>query len=398
MIDWCKHWVRNEAGVGLILNNDLINFKGLHWRNTGEIIDYPVYGKWDEWEFEIKSPTWLEMTGSHHKFWNNGTNGNDFFLKDLLSSVIKLCNQLKVNPYNFTTHNIEFGVNIRPKVNASIILQNIICFKNRECIKVINEGKYFIEFEMDDYYLKIYDKGLQARTVWGMDIGNVLRFEIKARNSSYPDNAKINTLVDLLNPNKLQILGKKINKVFKSLIFDDPTIDPDIMTPSDKIIYLRYRNPREWLVNGQGKTSTITARENRFREVVAKYGSLNLHNTLSLMIADKWDELLAATPDVLQDIDGFLEHCKLCGISYLRYTHKTHKVSTDRKCLACGKDISDQSLKSKYCSSKRVGAKKAHKCRDVGRKVEKMEAMGVLFDIKPFITIDDNDSEDRPEF
>lgn len=394
LIDYVKIWVTDCTDITRILANELIEYKGNYSRNTGEILSYPLTGRWNVWEFEIKSATWLQITGSLHKFWNKGTNGNDFYLIDLLTSITDLCNILQINPHNMSLHNLEFGVNIRPDQNASVILQNVICYKNRESIRGITEDKFFIEFAMGEYYLKLYDKGKQARKVWGIDIGNVLRVEVKAMNSGYFADAGVKTLADLLNSDNLQVLGKKINKVFRDVVFDDYTITPDAMTVHDQKNYLLLRNPREWTNHRGCKDSTIAAREKRFRAIVGKYGSLNLHNTLSSMIADKWNELLTATPDTLQRIEDYLQHCKLCGNSYLIYTPKTYKVTPERSCISCGRDISDQHAKSKFCSAKFVGEQQAHKCRNdnsnprntYNRQLTKISSKGqMLFDITPYL-------------
>ena len=344
--------------------NESIEWTGNYNRNTGEISEYPLTGKWDVWEFEIKSATWIEVTGSLHKFWNKGTNGNDFHYSDLLTSITDLCNELQVNPYEMTLHNLEFGVNIKPAINASKIAKNVICYKNTESIKAIGSGIYFIEFPMQEYFVKLYDKGLQARMLWGIDIGNVLRFEIKAMRQRYFADAGIKTVADLLNVDSLKVLGKKINKVFGEVVFDDHTIDPDQMTAPDRKVYTELCNPRKWAENKENRTSTIVARENRFRAIVGKYGGLKLHSTLSEMINRKCSELMTVTPEITERVKDFLNHCQLCRNSYLIYTHKTNKVPLLKTCLSCGRDISDQKGASKYCSAKFVGEKQAHKCRN----------------------------------
>ena len=338
MIDYAKIWCRNLTDIERILANESIEFEGRYSRNSGESFSYPLKGTWGEWKFEIKQPynkekvnnneppSLCEITGSFHHFWNKGTNWNDFHFKDLLTSIIDLCNFLQVNPYSMTIRNLEFGVNVRPELNASEVLKNVVCYKNRESIKAIEDGKYFTEYKLDDYYLKLYDKGLQARKLWGIDVGNVLRFEIKAMNRGYINDARIKTLADLLKIENLQVLGKKINKVFKEVVFDDNTINPDTLPPHDQRNYLRMNNPRNWTNNRKKKSSTITAREQRFRAIVSKYGGLKLHSSLKQIILEKTEELLRVNEVDIIQANEYLEHCKLCEYSYLIYTQKTYKV------------------------------------------------------------------------
>ena len=276
MIDWGKYWVRDAALVNRIFANEELDFEESHSTKTGEIKEYPKYAKWKWWEFEMKSPTWLEITGSLHKNWNKGTNGNDFKLPDLFAAISDFCKFLQVSPYDLTVHNLEFGVNIRPTTNASEIMREIICYKNKAPIKAIdNEKGYFIEFEMEDYYFKIYDKGMQSRKVWETEQGNILRVEIKAANSGFLKFANIVSMADLLNPGNLRLLGWKLDNLFKGVVFDDRSIDRDNLSKPDNKVYQLLVNPRVWADNWKNKSTTIRAREKRFRAIVAKYGIKN---------------------------------------------------------------------------------------------------------------------------
>lgn len=361
MIDYGKYWIRTAAIIERILANPKIKFKGNHYLNTGEILEYPLIGKWNVWEFEIKSRTWLEMRGSLHKFWNNGTNENDFFFTNLFSAIVDLCSFLQVSPYDLTVHNLEFGVNIKPQINASEILREIICYKNVTPIKPMdNEKGFFIEFALGEYYFKVYDKGKQYKTV------NTLRIEVKAMNSGFLKFANIVTMADLLNPGNLRLLGRKTDNFFNEIVFDDDSIDTDQLSLPDRKVYQELSNARNWTNNKNKKDSTIRARENRFRTVVGKYGTKKLHSVLSVIINEKWNELLNHNSETLENINTYLKNNEsgFCCFSYLNYTKKTDKTLIQRLCLSCGRDISDQDPKSKFCSAKFVGEERAHKCRN----------------------------------
>lgn len=322
MIDWCKFWIQEAFIIRGILANPEINFIGNYNRNTGEIFEFPLKAHYREWELEIKSQTWLEVSGSLHKFWNKGTNGNDFCYHFLFSSIVQLSNLLHVNPFLLTVHNIEFGVNIRPNTNSIRILKDVICFKNVESIKKIRPGTYFIEFEMDKYYLKLYDKGLQAKTLWKMDIGNVMRIEIKAVNATFFKDTGLKTLADLLNPKVLLLLGKKIHKLFSSIVFNDHTINYKVMTRPDQKNYLLNSNPKEWSTKKGRMNSTAAYNQNKFKSIVKKYGTMNYQDVLSILVSDKLNELIKVSPDTAQSVSVFLRHCETCGISYLIYREK----------------------------------------------------------------------------
>ena len=312
MIDWAKYWICDAASVNRIFENEELNFLEAHSTKTGLIYEYPKTAKWKCWEFEIKSHSFLEVSGSLHKHWNKGSNENDFTLRDLYSAIVDFCRFLKVSPYDMTVHNLEFGVNIVPDINASVIMRDIVCYKNRMAKNPIdNENGYFMEFETDEYYLKIYDKGLQAQEVWEMKAGNILRVEVKATNSGFLQFANILSMADLLDPNKLKLLGNRLDRIFKEVVFDDCAIKPNELKKVDSKVYQLLVNPRVWADCRKRKTTTIRAREHRFKEIVAKYGKMQHNSNLSKLVEKKWHQLLSHTTQTKQDIEKYLQSYRL---------------------------------------------------------------------------------------
>lgn len=394
MIDYVKIWVRNYHNVNKILGNDAIDFKGQHSIKSGEVYHYPILGNYSVFDVEIKSPTWCEIKGSLHRYWNKGTNENDFTFQSLIESIVNLCNFIKINPFELSIHNMEFGVNIKPEIDATRILKNIICYKNKEAIKQIDSKKYFIEFEMDNYYIKVYDKGLQSKKKWEIDNGNVFRFEVKSMRNSHFRNSGVKTLGDLLNLDHLQVLERKIHNVFQFVVFDDDEIDTTKMNARDRKHYLKWSNPRTW--TNYNKNSTIAAQEKRFKDIVSKYGVLRLSEQIGGLIEAKTKELLTIDAATEIELNKVVEHYKKCGNSYLIYTRNNHNITTTRKCLSCGNDISQQQGKSKYCSAKYFGEIHAHRCRNMNsnprnnfnRQLAKINERGqFLFDINPYLRI-----------
>ena len=100
MVDYLKLWIEDIAQIRKILNNPNFDFKGNFSTKTGEIEDYPLNSKWKNFELELKSKTRLEITGSLHIYWNNGTNENDFNINDCKNAIDKLCMEIDLNPIN----------------------------------------------------------------------------------------------------------------------------------------------------------------------------------------------------------------------------------------------------------------------------------------------------------
>jgi hypothetical protein len=308
MIDWGKYWLRNPTLIGRVLANPELDFEQVHSTRTGEVREYPMKAIWKCWEIEVKSSTWMELRGSFHKHWNGGTNENDFAAIDLYRAVAEVCGFLQVSPYDLSVHNLEFGLNIRPAINASEIIREIICYKNRIPANPIDDNRgYFIEFKMTDCFIKIYDKGKQSQEVWKLHAGNILRIEVKARNSGFLQFAGITTVADLLNPVKLAHLGRKLDYVVKKVVFDDDSIAPAALSLSDKKVYQQLSNPRQWVFNRKNKTSTIDAQERRFNSIVSNSGSKQHSHTISKLVHNMWQELVFLSEPALSEVKEYLK-------------------------------------------------------------------------------------------
>ncbi|GEO09491.1 hypothetical protein [Segetibacter aerophilus] len=373
MYDYVKLWVREKEQIDKILDNPLLSFKQLFSIDTGEVISYPITCTWNVFTLKLKSPTWLQITGSLHKYWNNGTNENDFTFSDVNQTIEKFCRQLDLSPSLATIHNLEYGINIRPSINASTIIQQVICFKNTPPSKPYEGNKNhfpFIEFSIDAYYFKIYDKGKQYNT------DNILRIEVKAMTANKIKFAGAVTLEDLTKVEVMQLLGMELDHFCSFIIFNDPSINPNELKRKDKDIYNRLKYCEEWTQYDGHKTTTQKRYEARFKDVVDQYGVRHIYSHLKLLVKEKV---------------GYLSKPSKWPISLSIYTKE---VDQKRYCKSCNKPLNpSQKKESLYCSAKYVGLEAAHKCRNsnsnainnLKRKIEKIESKGVLFDITPYV-------------
>jgi hypothetical protein len=369
MYDYLKIWIEDREQIKKILSLSFLSFTGSYNVRTGEILQYPLLSKWSVFELRLISATRMQITGSLHKFWNRGTNENDFHFRSVITAINDLCRQLKLNPSLATIHNLEFGVNITPSIAASEIIEEILCFKNERPLRPYegnNDQFYFIEFHKGNYYFKIYDKGRQYKTK------NILRIEIKAMRSAELKQAGAITLKDLRKKTIFKVLGKKLMQFSNNLVYNDSTINLDHLIRKDKRKYIEYSNPNKWRINGL-KTTTQYRNEQRFITIVEKYGTRKLHPIIRSLIESKIHLLD-------QNCNTFLS--------------KYNTKPLQRKvCVSCGRDISNQNNRSKFCSPKYVGEAAAHECRNsdsnprnnLKRKINRIMSKGVLFDIGPFI-------------
>jgi hypothetical protein len=250
-------------------------------------MEFPQQGHWQNFELFVFSPTYMEIQGSLHIYFNNGTNETDFTFNDASIAIRALCSDMHLNPSLARVTNLEFGVNVHPAFPASEIINQILCYKNIRPLRPYEAkaGYYFIEFATSEYFVKVYDKGKQY------GVQNILRFEIKGRTNRYFKFAGVSTLCDLLNPNTMHVLGMKIRKVFTYMVFKDDEIEYSTLSRADQRVYLLMKDPNEWAQPKGLKTSTHLMREKRFKAIVEKFSISNYKGHLQHLIKLKIDFL-----------------------------------------------------------------------------------------------------------
>jgi len=373
MLDYLKLWINDNATINTVLNNDRIR-KDFISNEDGEMI--AIKGRCQNWKIKTLSPTFLEIAGSIHKYWNRGTNENDFSFSDAGKAINNFCTHFHLEPCKLFVKNLEFGVNLQLQLNASEVIEQIICFNNLQPIRPYENKQdcFFIEFEQWDYYLKVYDKGKQYSKRLPTT-PNTLRIEVKGMNSRFFTSANIVTVEDLLQEKNLQVLGLKFAKLIKGIVFEDDSINLKELTTKDRKLYRELSNPRKWKQYRGNANSSFRYKVKRFKHIVETYGHRKIYSTIETAVNDK-----------IMQLSG--------NRNLLNFLPNTYTLKFDKKrfCLSCGKDITEQHKSSLFCSAKYVGGKQAKKCRNNNsnarnnfkNKVLKVTAKGVLFDITPF--------------
>lgn len=375
MYDYLKMWIDNKKDIDSLLSHSLLSFTGMYKTDTGEVIEYPKFASWGGFEFKQFSQTRIQITGSLHKYWNNGTNENDFTLGDVISAIDRFCKVFSVDARRATIHNLEFGVNISPSISASEIIEDIICFKNVRPSWPYegNDNQfYFVEFKKGNNYLKVYDKGKQYKT------SNILRIEVKSMRSAELKQSGATTLNDLKSKRVFKVLGRKLMQFASNIVFNDSSIEFCRLNKKDGLFYREMTNPRKWILKGR-KTTTQYRKERKFIQIVNNYGSRNIYSHIRELVRDKVNELQIAG----------------CNLLLSKYTDKPMQ---GRTCKSCGKDISHQHPRSMFCSAKYVGEAAAHQCRNrdsnprnnLKGKIRRINRRGVLFDISPYLIVNNN--------
>lgn len=294
MIDFVKLWVEDQHVIQKLQDNSLLTFIP---STTRQGLDNGLIAEFHGIEFSIYHSSRAEIRGSLHKFWNsyiqsNGLqNWNDFNRIDLINSIETLCKTFDLDPTKLSIHNLEFGVNVElPEGQTAIgILQRFISYSTKKfnVIPTSSPG-YYIEALLMDFFIKIYDKGTQSNRP-----NQIIRFENKAR--AMKKVPGIVTLNDLIDPNKLELLGKSLIKTYDGCIIDEPIDINQLTDRESKTIQLirSLRDDKDW-ESSHWRTITDKQRSQlrkRYDKVVAKYGA-TIRPMVRGLIMDKWERLL----------------------------------------------------------------------------------------------------------
>ena len=363
MIDFIKI-LDVPIDVNEIYNNKFLNLQFQGDKETGEILKQKAVYK--GLTFEIFKDRYVNISGSLHKYHNNGEhNYNDFTLVNLLDVLIDIYNKFKINPLDALLSNIEFGVNVNtPFVPKNAIKHNIIIHQGQPAsIKTFRQKGYLKEFEHSQFYIKIYDKGLHYN-----QNENIFRFELKVVKMEYLKKIGIKTLADLLNLNKLQLLGQKLNEIFNEILIIDE-VDTKEFTQKEKLLYLTGTNPKFWeTLKPNSKNYTDKKKYNAdrqkyyyefkvFNKLVLKYNLAQTKNVLSNLISEKWNELKTLETKKSYKLTAFLNYIseqKVLQIDRLFNYQNSDKKENIEKLKVLQNDTSNIEL---------ICKKNQHKCK-----------------------------------
>jgi hypothetical protein len=301
-----------SVSVDGLLTNDRLTFGGLVDMQTGFVLN-PIRRAQDRGlNFQLiprrtEPGHRVEVKGSLHKFYNNGLhNADQYTANDVLLTLDQLVREYGFNLSESKINNIEFGVNIELPFAISQVFTNLICYKNQPfAFDPYSQTPYYA-CKRQQYTIKIYAKGKQK----GLGC-NLLRFEIRVSKMQYFDGTgiRLRTLADLLNVANYRPLGALLVDTFDAILFDDPAINPKVLTPSERALYKECRNPRYWLTPDnltpkQAAThrQRVSRSKDRFRVLLHQYGS-NWQRDVSTLIRQTWDHLTAVDDELLTQIE-----------------------------------------------------------------------------------------------
>ena len=247
-------------------------------------------------EFKIYDTGTITLSGSLHKYWNDGAhNYNDFNNEAVLFILNDLNTKFDIDPSKCILKCLEIGINITPLVPTNEILDNCLLHKTKpfEYQKNSDEGKYK-QVQHSQYIIKIYNKALHYKSK-GFKIKNeIMRFEIKYTKMQKLNEKGIFSLQDLINYG-LQNFKDTVLKEWQNVLFYDNTIQIDPLSTKSKKALLEYSNPNYWtglLANNQ--TKNFTYHKNKLKKIVSK-NSKKIQDLTAETIGKKIDFLNSKT-------------------------------------------------------------------------------------------------------
>ncbi len=364
-------------------------------------------GKWETFELEVKEVSiietrfkryYLKIKGSLHKNHFNGQNFQPFNWTDLQTQIHHICKTLFIDPFKARISTIEVGVNIVTPFSVTRFLkENVIDYKGKQ-FKTYKADRNGFELglfcDLSQYRVKIYDKGVQNN----LSI-NLMRFEKRFLKMQIPQKKGVLYLSDLLDIKKVKKLKPLIIEAWENVLIYDIENSKELKKTlgANFDLLLNGNNPKYWGSLKDFNRDRYNYQRGKFKDIVIKYGR-NSHNLVLDLIKNEWDSLFINSTNLPIGERAQLRNLTL-KIKGKNVVSQLITIS-NRVCLSCGKDISNQKSGSKFCSAKIVGESEAHKCRNTNsnhrnnfkRKVEVIKGRGLLFDIMPFFVLDNYES------
>ena len=265
MIDFIKlYWTDKSLLEPFVCNE--ANFssliKSIDW-HTSEIC-YPYRTELKNMKVSV-----CEKTGNvqnslhmlHNVLERKGNQNHNDFTYSLLCETIEYINQKLPDINNAKITQLEFGLNIQTDIPAEYIIQrNVLMHK----YKGYNHNKQYFgngelkQFDHTNYAIKIYDKAKQ----FDLD-QNILRLELKFRNSKDFHDLGIFKVNDLKDKAKLTELFKLLLQRFEELTIIDELDSSIELSHEDLQRFSLYRNSNYWTEDLRNTPRQIKSRKKK---------------------------------------------------------------------------------------------------------------------------------------
>lgn len=243
-------------------------------------------------EFRIYDTGTIIVSGSLHKYWNQGAhNYNDFSIDSVMWVLKDLETKFNIKSEKCILKCLEIGINITPPILTNDVLDNCFLHKTKpfEYQKNSDEGKYK-QVKHSQYIIKIYNKALHYQPKGFKIESEIMRFEIKYIKMQKLNERGVFNLQDLIDYG-LHNFKKDLLIEWKNVLFFDNTIQIDPLSSKTKRVLLEYSNPNYWtglLANNQSKN--FTYHKNQLKKITLE-NSNKVHELIAKIMSEKIDSL-----------------------------------------------------------------------------------------------------------
>ncbi len=260
---------------------------------TGEVLKQTVNYN-DHLKIIIRRNNYIILEGSIHKLLQNG-NYKKFTYSDLSFIINKLCNDLNIVDSDCKIMRIEFGVNIfNPQLDFDTIYKNALCYHGEpfDTMKFY-KNVFGLSAELQRYVVKIYNKSKQISKSKIISLDEILRYEIRIKNSLQLKSVDVTTLKDILEKEKFyEVISLLINPL-QYILFDDLQILANFKNHKLNSFLLTARNPRYWKELKSQDLSLYNNKKKSFQTLLQKNGGINYNDLFTKMVKDEWSYLIA---------------------------------------------------------------------------------------------------------
>ncbi len=275
MIDFIKIKITDETLINNIWNNDLLVYEGKSENRFNDEIKEFVTKSYKNLYFR-KYQNRLEITGSIHYFFNNGShNANDFYISNCIDTIIQIQDIFSLDLSKCFLINLEYGVNINPIIPVSELIHNLIYHEKRQFGRPNTHFNYKIAGNEAYKQIKAYDKSVQFPN----QCENMFRFEVKTKQAKFIHSLGLFTLQDLINRHNYSLLTTSLLKEWGNVLLFDLSIN----------INAKFFNTVFWeeiLKNGNRNKFN-----NQKKLYYKKLGTNNLHTNIRKIIESKTIDL-----------------------------------------------------------------------------------------------------------
>lgn len=235
MIDFVKFEIKNPS-LNYLLEHPLLDFKRPVEHKTGELTGKYYEAEYQDLKFKIYDSGRVFVSGSLHKYFNEGVhNYNLFTIDDLHETIKDITYKFAFQPKDTWITQMEVGLNLLVSMNPSEIVNSLFMYPYKPYIRVTPDDGYIKKCRMSQVELKGYDKTKQCRLSY-----NVFRFEMKVFKMQFLDMRDIHArdLSQLTNIGQMRALADLLLMFWDETLINHKIYSPNLKDNRSKLDYL----------------------------------------------------------------------------------------------------------------------------------------------------------------